>query len=78
VAELNAEKREEMPAREFGLPEKARTSEDKRDTGNYPMPDKAHARNAKSRAAQQHKAGNLTDDELTRINRKADKILGDD
>jgi len=57
------------------LPEKARTKDDKKESGNYPMPDKAHARNAKSRAAQQKKAGNLTQDELERIDRKADKIL---
>lgn len=78
MAELNAKKREKMPAKEFGLPEKARTADDRKETGNYPMPDKAHARNAKSRAAQQHKAGNLTDDELARIDRKADKILDGD
>ena len=39
------------------------------------MPDKAHARNAKSRAVQQQKAGSLTKNEKERINRKADKIL---
>ena len=43
----------------------------------FPMPDKEHARNAKSRAAQARKAGNLTQDELERIDRKADKILDD-
>jgi hypothetical protein len=75
MAELDAKKRARMPAKEFGLPEKARTTEAKKETGNYPMPDKAHARNAKTRAAQQHKAGNLTKSELDRINRKADKIL---
>ncbi len=42
------------------------------------MPDKAHARNAKARAAQQHEAGNLSDEELARIDRKADKILDED
>ena len=41
------------------------------------MPDKAHARNAKSRAAQQQEAGNLTKKERERIDRKADKILDD-
>ncbi len=30
-----------------------------------------------SRAARQHRAGNLTDEELARIDRKADKILGE-
>jgi len=77
MADLNAKKREKLPAKDFGLPEKAKTKEAKKETGNYPMPDKAHARNAKARAAQQRKAGNLTEDELQRIDRKADKILDD-
>ena len=60
MADLSAKQREKMPAKEFGLPEKARTKDDKKESGNYPMPDKAHARNAKARAAQQRKAGKLT------------------
>jgi hypothetical protein len=75
VADLDAEDREKIPTRDFGLPEKARTKEAKRESGNYPMPDKAHARNAKARASQQRKAGNLTKAEEERIDRKADKIL---
>jgi hypothetical protein len=75
VAELSTRKREKLPAKEFGLPEKARTKDDKKQSGNYPMPDKAHARNAKARAAQQRKAGNLTKAEEERIDRKADKKL---
>ena len=77
MADLSAKKRENIPSKEFGLPEKARTKDQKKESGNYPMPDKAHARNAKARAAQQRKAGNLTKDEETRIDRKADKILDD-
>ena len=77
MADLDAKKREQLPAKDFGLPEKARTKAAKKESGNYPMPDKAHARNAKSRAAQARKAGNLTKDELERIDRKADKILDD-
>ena len=75
MAELTAKKREKLPAKDFGLPEKARTADAKRESGNYPMPDKAHARNAKSRAAQQQAAGNLTKTQRQRIDRKADKIL---
>ena len=75
MAELSSSKRAKMPAKEFGLPEKARTKDQKKETGNYPMPDKPHARNAKSRAAQQYKAGNLTKKELDKIDRKADKML---
>ena len=75
MAELSARKRAELPAKEFGLPEKARTKAAKKESGNYPMPDKKHARNAKSRAAQQQHAGNLTKSERERIDRKADRIL---
>jgi hypothetical protein len=39
------------------------------------MPDKAHARNAKARASQQEKKGNLTAAEKQKIDRKADRIL---
>ena len=78
MGELSDRKRENLPAKDFGLPDKARTKQAKKEGGNYPMPDKAHARNAKARAAQQAKAGNLTQDELRRIDRKADKILGSD
>lgn len=75
MPDLDAEDREDIPTKDFGLPEKARTKAAKKESGNYPMPDKAHARNAKARAAQQRKAGNLTAEELERINRKADKKL---
>ena len=75
VAKLTAEKRAKLPSKKFGLPEKARTSEAKKETGNYPMPDKGHAISAKQRSRQQRKEGNLTKEEFDRINRKADKIL---
>jgi hypothetical protein len=75
MADLTAKEREKLPAKAFGLPEKARTESAKKESGNYPMPDKPHARNAKSRAAQAQKAGNLTKKERERIDRKADKIL---
>ena len=75
MAELTAKKREKLPAKDFGLPEKARTPDQKKETGNYPMPDKSHARNAKARASQQYEAGNLTKTELVRIDRKADRVL---
>jgi hypothetical protein len=78
MSELSAKKRAKLPAKEFGLPEKARTPEAKKETGNYPMPDKAHARSAKARASKQLDRGNLTKAEKERIDRKADKILGDD
>jgi len=78
MSKLTEKNRAKLPAREFGLPEKARTAEAKKQTGNYPMPDRNHAISAKSRARKQRKAGNLTKDEFARINRKADKVLADD
>jgi hypothetical protein len=59
-----------------GFPEKARTPDAKKETGNYPITDRAHAISAKRLSRKQRKAGNLTKDEFDRINRKADKMLG--
>jgi hypothetical protein len=78
MAELSDRKRAKIPTEKFGLPEKARTADAKKESGNYPMPDKAHARNAKARASQQYDAGNLTRAEKERIDRKADKVLAAD
>ena len=50
----------------FGLPAQ----------GAYPMPNRAHAANAKARASQQLARGNLTAAEKAQIDRKANKILG--
>ena len=65
MAELSTRKRNAEPKSEFGLP----------DERKYPMPDKSHARNAKARASQQERKGNLTAAEKKKIDRKADEIL---
>ncbi len=65
MAELTEKKRDSLKESQFGLP----------DEKKYPMPDKAHARNAKARASQQKKKGNLTASEKAKIDRKADRIL---
>ena len=65
MATLTEKKRDDMPDSKFGLPEEHK----------YPMPDKSHARNAKARASQQEKKGNLTESEKAKIDRKADRIL---
>lgn len=75
MAKLTAKQRAEVPTRDFGLPEKARSSAAKKETGNYPIPDRGHAISAKRLSRKQRKAGNLTKDEFERINRKADKRL---
>ena len=75
MAKLTAKQRAELPAKDFGLPEKARSAEAKKETGNYPMPDEGHAISAKRLSRLQREEGNLTKDEFDRINRKADRIL---
>ena len=65
MATLPEKKRDNLKDSTFGLPEEHK----------YPMPDKSHARNAKARASQQKKEGNLTATEKAKIDRKADRIL---
>jgi hypothetical protein len=65
VPELTNKQRNKLPSSSFGLPK------DKK----YPMPDRAHAANAKSRAQQQYDKGNLSKAELDKIDRKANGIL---
>ena len=65
MAELTEKTRDSLKESQFGLP----------DEKKYPMPDKSHARNAKARASQQKKKGNLTATEKAKIDRKADRIL---
>jgi hypothetical protein len=65
MATLTEKKRDNLPDSKFGLP----------DEHKYPMPDKSHAANAKARASQQVKKGNLTKTEKAKIDRKADRIL---
>ena len=75
MSKLTPAKRAKLPAREFGLPEKARTEEARKETGNYPVPDKGHAISAKRLAKKNLGEGNLTKDEFERINKKADKVI---
>ncbi len=65
MAELTTKERKGMSSSMFGLPGKRA----------YPMPDREHAGNAKARASQQLKAGNLTAGEKAQIDAKANKIL---
>jgi hypothetical protein len=75
MSKLTAKLRAKLPARAFGLPEKARTAKAKKESGNYPMPDKGHAISAIRLSRLQRKRGKLTHDEFDRINRKAHKVL---
>jgi hypothetical protein len=65
MAELKAETRNKLPAKDFAEPDKRA----------YPIEDKAHARNAKARASQAVKAGRMSRAEEKKIDAKADKVL---
>lgn len=58
--------RSKVPTSQFGLPGERK----------YPMPDRAHAANAKARATQQVKAGNLSSSSKAKIDAKANRVLG--
>jgi hypothetical protein len=68
MSKLNSEEREELPKGKFALPEERK----------YPIEDKAHARNAKARAAQQEKAGKLSAADRKKVDAKADRVLKGD
>lgn len=65
MARLTAKQRKKIPSSEYGLPGERK----------YPMPDRSHAANAKARASQQEKKGNITPAEKKRIDAKANRIL---
>lgn len=75
MGDLRSRRRARIPTRRFGLPERARTSEAKKGSGNYPMPDRRHAANAKARAKQQLKRRRLSRAKYDRIVAKANRIL---
>lgn len=63
---MSASKRKSLPKSQFGLPGSRR----------YPVDTKARARNAKARAAQQVKQGNLSKSSQAKINAAANRKLG--
>ena len=65
MAKLTTAKKNSEPKSDFGLPEQRK----------YPMPDAAHARNAKARASQAENSGKLSPSDKTKIDSKADKVL---
>ena len=65
MAKLTADARKKIPASQFALP-----------GGRYPVEDKAHARDAKARASQQERRGNLSAAEKAKVDKKADAVLG--
>ena len=66
MAKLTTKQRKKIPSSSFGLPGERK----------YPMPDRAHAANAKARASQQEKKGALSASAKAKIDAKANKVLG--
>jgi hypothetical protein len=58
--------RNALPPSQFGMPAQRK----------YPMPDKAHAANAKARATQGLNKGILSSADASKIRAKANKMLG--
>jgi len=65
MATLKAARRKALPPSLFGLPAERK----------YPMPDRAHAANAKARATQMEKRGKLSASQAAQIRAKANRIL---
>lgn len=66
MAKISAKSRKGLPKSEFGLPASRK----------YPVDTKARAANAKARATQQVKAGNLAPSAKAQIDAKANAKLG--
>lgn len=67
MAILTTKQRKSFAPSTFGLPGERK----------YPMPDAAHAANAKARATQQVARGNLSPAQKAQIDAKANRILGE-
>ena len=65
MADLKASTRNKLPEGKFGLPGERK----------YPMPDRAHAANAKARATQMLDAGKLSPASAAEIRKKANRLL---
>jgi hypothetical protein len=66
MAKLKTKTRNSLSSSKFGLP----------GARKYPMPDKSHAANAKARASQMVNAGKLSPASKSKIDAKANRILG--
>jgi hypothetical protein len=65
MAELTSKQRNALAPSKFALPKE----------GKYPIPDKAHARNALARASQMVKAGKLSSSSAAKVRAKAHAML---
>jgi hypothetical protein len=65
MSRLTTAQRKKLPKSSFAGPNRS-----------YPVNDRAHAANAKARAAQAVKAGRMSKSEESRIDAKANRVLG--
>jgi hypothetical protein len=65
MAKLTTKERKSLPKSDFGLPGREA----------FPMPDRAHAANAKARATQMENKGKLSSSSKAKIDAKANRIL---
>ena len=65
VSKLSSSGRKNLPASSFAGPDRS-----------YPVPDKSHAANAKARASQAENSGRISAGEKSRIDAKANRVLG--
>ena len=65
MAKLSSAARKALPKGSFAGPGRS-----------YPVPDKSHAANAKARASQAVKAGRMSKSAESRIDAKANRVLG--
>ena len=68
MAKLTTKARKKIPESEFGEP----------NSRKFPMPDRAHAANAKARASEMVNKGKVSKSTQSKINVMADKILRKD
>lgn len=65
MAKLTSKQRSKLKSSQFGLPSERK----------YPIPDKSHAINAKARAEQQYKKGNLSKAKKEKIDKRANRVI---
>lgn len=70
MANLKASKRASLKPSQFGVPAKAKSSAARKKSGNFPIPDKKHAKAALALI------GKASPSERPAIRAKADKVLG--
>jgi hypothetical protein len=66
MAKLTTKARDALPTSKFAGPDRS-----------YPVENRSHAANAKSRASQQEAKGNISKATEVRIDAKADRVLGE-